>query len=65
MKQVVRCVGCSKVVGLYKTYSVMMTETPIVNGVRMPEQKFKARVCKECAQAAGYKIGIKHEQKES
>jgi len=63
MKQVVKCVGCSKIVGLYKSYSVTVTETPIVNGVRLAEVTYKARICVKCAKDAGYKIGIKHEPK--
>lgn len=55
MKQVVRCVGCSKIVGLYKSYSVTVTETPIENGKRLAEVTYKARMCKDCAEGAGYK----------
>ena len=67
MKQVVKCVGCDKIVGLYKSYKAMVTETPIVNGVRLAEVKYEGRICQECAEGAGYKTkrSKKHEPEKS
>lgn len=56
MKQVIRCVGCGCLAGLYKSYAVTITETPIVNGVVMAEVKYKAHMCKKCAEEADYKV---------
>lgn len=56
MKQAVKCVGCGKVVGLYKSYAVMVRECPVVNGVRLPEVAYKGRICRDCAEGAGYKV---------
>lgn len=64
MKQLVRCVGCNKVVGFYKSYKAMVTETPIdENGKRLAEQKYEGKICIECARRAGYKIRRNHEPK--
>ncbi len=63
MKQVVRCVGCSKIVGFYKSYKAMVTETPIENGKRLAETKYEGRICIKCAKDAGYKIRRNHEPK--
>ena len=62
MKKVVRCLGCSQVVGFHKSYWVDLEETPIISGLRMPSQTVRGKICKECAINAGYKIRRKGEK---
>ena len=56
MKQATFCASCKKLIGRYKSYAVEIEETPVVQGMRMPTIKYKARVCPDCAWLAGYKI---------
>ncbi|QLG69714.1 MAG: hypothetical protein CH104c_0483 [Candidatus Woesebacteria bacterium] len=42
-----------------------VTETPIENGKRLAEVTYKARICRDCAEGAGYKVSRRKKRHES
>jgi len=57
MKQITRCVGCGKMVGVYKSYKVKVKER-IVGALtgQATEVEYEGKICKECSANAGYKV---------
>lgn len=65
MKQVTRCIGCGKVLRTNKGYTVTLTESPIVNGMQMPEVKRESvKLCRGCYTLAGYHPRGKKKEKD-
>jgi|WetSurMetagenome_2_1015567.scaffolds.fasta_scaffold887054_2 hypothetical protein len=57
MKMVVRCVGCGKMVGFYKSYKVHVLDR--TTGTLTGETKtseYEGKICRQCAIDAGYKV---------
>lgn len=63
MKQVVLCVGgCNKVVRLYGSYKVHIKErVKVLLTGEVREVEYEGRICRACAEEAGYKVHQKAE----
>jgi hypothetical protein len=63
MKKITKCLGCPKVIGIYKSYKAHLTEfvkSPLTGEVK--EVEYTGRICPTCATNAGYKIGKKKKE---
>jgi hypothetical protein len=56
MKQVTRCGNCNRVVKVQGSFTALLTESPVVNGMQMPEVKRVIKLCRNCSKEAGYKV---------
>ena len=68
MRKLTRCLSCSKIVALYKTYKAEVTEPVYIEGVpkglaRM--DTYRGRMCHPCSELAGYKKRKKKDKKVS
>jgi hypothetical protein len=54
MKKVVRCDGCERPVRLYGSFTAEITEKIKGTDVELPPRKI--RLCRKCADYAGYKV---------
>jgi len=68
MKKLIRCVGCKELTAYYKSYKAKVVDIYIAPGVprslAQPDN-YEGRICKRCAENAGYKTHRKHKKKES
>lgn len=64
MKVAIRCLNCSKVTRLNKAYSVRLKErTTVILTGEVKEFELIGKMCRDCAELAGYKVRRKDAQK--
>ena len=57
MKVAIRCLACSKVFRLNKSYLVRIHEKTIASLTgEIKQEEVIGRVCRDCAESAGYKV---------
>lgn len=57
MKQVVLCGSCSKVIRKAGSFTAELTRPRVIADVQLPDiEKVKIRLCRKCAEDAGYKV---------
>lgn len=56
MKKVIRCGNCNNIIKRNGSFTAELTETPMVNGMQMPEVKRVIKLCRPCSKGAGYKV---------
>ena len=56
MRRMTRCMGCGKLVGVYKSYKAHVKDRrkSLLTG-GMKEVEYTGRICKDCAIKGGYK----------
>lgn len=57
MKQVVKCLGCDKIVRLYGSFKVRLKDrVKLMLTGEIKEFEVEGKICRKCAFEAGYKV---------
>lgn len=57
MKQAIRCLACDQIRRRNKSYKVNVVEkTKVYFTGEIKEQEIQGRICRDCAESAGYKV---------